>query len=95
MKNPKTILRFNIIDNLCIIVNGNDIPLYYFEIQGVVSSTKIEFEQVPMKHVRFEIILQESRIKLRSIAYILTREIRERFHRDDLLEAMAIVNPKF
>lgn len=97
LKNPKSFLRFNIVDRLCISVNDIDIPLYCFESApgGVLSSVEIESKQVPITLVRFERILLESKTKLRRISDTLTKEIRERFHRDDLLEAMAVVNPNF
>lgn len=61
----------------------------------MVPYVEIKFEQVPMIPVKFERILQELKIKLRSIAITLINKIRERFHKDDLIEAMAIVNPNF
>lgn len=61
----------------------------------MVSFVEIEFEQVPVTPVKFEIILQESKIKLRSIAVTLINEIIEIFHKDNLLEAMVVVNLKF
>jgi len=41
-----------------------------------MSSAEIEFKQVPVTPVRFERILQESRIKLRRISDTLTTKIR-------------------
>jgi len=60
-----------------------------------MSSTEIEFDQVLVTPIKFERILQESRIKLRNNSDTLIKEIRERFHRDDFLEIMAMVNLSF
>jgi len=48
---------------------------------------------IPMN--RFGLAISNTKTKLRSISHTLTSEIRERFHKDDLLEEMGIVNPLF
>ncbi|KAH9295869.1 hypothetical protein KI387_039457, partial [Taxus chinensis] len=54
-----------------------------------------EREDVPVTCNLFESVIVETRIKLKKISESLSSEIRERFSKDKILEAMGVMNPNF
>ncbi|KAH9298549.1 hypothetical protein KI387_030231 [Taxus chinensis] len=93
LKNPNTFLRFNIHDHLCITVNGREIPMHI--LQKCQDITGSEREDVPVTRNLFDSGIVETRIKLKQISETLSSEIRERFCKDKILEAMGVMNPNF
>ncbi|KAH7403976.1 hypothetical protein KP509_15G003200 [Ceratopteris richardii] len=82
-------LQYNKKGWLCIFVKDKQIPLYVSQkSQGVCIRKKVN-------QTFFAILVDSVKQGLRSICNKLTYEIRERFPRDELLEAMAIVHPLY
>ncbi|KAH7405300.1 hypothetical protein KP509_15G064700 [Ceratopteris richardii] len=82
-------LQYNNKGWLCIFVKDKQIPLYVSrKSQGVCIKKKVN-------QTFFAILVDSVKQGLRSICNKLTSEIRERFPRDELLEAMAIVHPLY
>eukprot|EP01018_Ginkgo_biloba_P030613 Gb_17421 [translate_table: standard] len=87
--NPKNFLKFDRDGILCVAVREYMVPLHYIGKSG--RSTK----QLPISRDDFSNIVISMRSTLTNIARSLTLEIRERFPRDELLEAIAVVYPQY
>lgn len=87
--NASSFLKINLFGEVCSSVHGYEIPMYMFK----VLAGKVE--EVKFTGLLFDNIVSSTRVRLREIIVSLLKEIRDRFRRYSLLEAMAIVNPTF
>ena len=74
---------------LCMEIRGNMVPFYYNDKIGI--STK----EFLVLRERLDNVVISMRHNLIEIAKSLSSEIRERFPRDELLEAMFVVYPQY
>ena len=88
-QNPQNILKLHENNCVCISVRDNLVPLHILQKHGRTIKEK------PVTRDEFQVVIQEVKSNLTNVARVLTTEIRERFPRDELLEAMSIVYPQF
>jgi len=93
IKNPQNILKFDLFDNLCMPICEIEIKLKVYNFKTNILGGDIQ--EVPMSRLLFENYISSTRLKLCKIAQALRSEICEYFKRDELLEAMVVVNPTF
>ena len=89
LQNPQNILKLDENNCVCISVRDNLVPLHILQKHGRTIKEK------PVTRDEFQVVIQEVKSNLTNVARVLTTEIRERFPRDELLEAMSIVYPQF
>ena len=82
-------LKFDEKGMLCMEAHGHMVPFYYNEKIG--RSTK----RCPVPREQFHDVVILVRRNLIEITKSLSSEIRERFPRDELLEAMSIIYPQY
>ena len=89
LQNPQNILKLDENNCVCISVCDNLVPLHIIQKHGRT------IKEEPVTRDEFQVVIQEVKSNLTNVARVLTTEIRERFPRDELLEAMSIVYPQF
>ena len=88
MNHAEIFLHFNTKNELCVFVKGFQIPMHQ-------SKTGKQGRALPVKMEDFDRIVKSVSDNLKSIAYELSSEIRERFPWEEILEAMGCVYPQF
>lgn len=89
IENDDFFLKFDEKGMLCMVVRGHMIPFYYNEKRG--KTTK----ECHVSREKFDNLVISVRGNLVEIAKSLSSEIRDRFPRDELLEAMSMVYPQY
>lgn len=89
IENDENLLKFDEKGFLCMAVRGYMVPFYYNDKIG--RTTK----ECPVSREQFDNVVISVRRSLIEIAKSLSSEIRERFPRDELLEAMSVVYPQY
>ena len=89
IENNEIFLKFDEKGMLCMAVRGHMIPFYYNEKIGRTTKESHVSREI------FDNIVTSVRCNLIEIAKSLSTEIRDRFPRDELLEAMSVVYPQY
>ena len=88
LNHAENFLQFNGKNELCVFVKGFEIPMHQ-------SKTTKRGRVLPVRKDDFDKIVKSVSENVKSISYQLSSEIRERFPRDEILEAMSCVFPQF
>jgi hypothetical protein len=89
IENTENYLKFDEKGILCMEVRGYMVPFHY------IDKTRRTTKERPVSRDLFDNVVISVRRNLIEIAKSLSSEIRERFPRDELLEAMSVVYPEY